>query len=238
MTRIVVQVVVLVSFTFISLTSVPSPALAQQAGARPCPQDATPVSREPLINIRVDDVIQPLVSELLLKSETFRRQWDIITASRFIHVTVVSRIGLQDADSVRARTEVTRYEYGAIRATIELPTAMDLTELLPHEFEHVIEQLEGLDLRALAQRHAKGVAEVRTGVFETARARAAGLQVYWEVYGRTDPAVEAALGAVGRAWRALGSRPEAEPGAKTDEQGPNRRPDVPVDRAAHLHKRW
>jgi hypothetical protein len=227
---------VLLIFTFLSLTS--SPALAQPFAARPCPQNPTPVSPGPISNIRVEDVLQPVVSALLAKSETFRRQWDVISASRFIRVTVVSHIGMPDAGSVRARTEVTHFEYGAIRATIEMPVAIDLTELLPHEFEHVIEQLEGLDLRALARRHEGGVVEVRTGVFETTRARAAGLQVYREVYGETDPAVEAALGGVRRAWRALRLRQGPEIAAETHERQPDRRPGRGRGRGAHLHKRW
>ena len=152
MTRIVVHASVLLIFTFLFLTSAPSPALAQPLEARPCPLDATPVSPEPIGNIRVDEVLEPLVSALLAKSETFRRQWDVISASRFIRVTVVLRLAMQDPGSARARAEVSRYAHGAIRATIEVPSATDLTELLPHEFEHVIEQLEGLDLRALARR--------------------------------------------------------------------------------------
>jgi hypothetical protein len=236
-TRIVVHVVVLFIFTFLSLTSVPSPALAQQLEARSCPQDATPVSPEPLSNIRVDDVLEPLVSALLAKSETFRRQWDVISASRFIRVTVVSRLGMQDPGSARARAEVSRYAHGAIRATIEIPSATDLTELLAHEFEHVIEQLEGLDLRGLARRHEGGVVEVRKGVFETARARAAGLQVYQEVYRETD-AVEAAVAGVRRAWRAMGLRQKPETASKTPEPGPARRPGSAAGPGAHLHKRW
>ena len=170
MTRIVVHASLLFSLIFFSS------AFAQPPDARPGPQDATPISSEPPINVRVDEVLRPLVSELLAKSQTFRRQWHIITAARLIRVTVVSRLGMQDG-STRARTELTRYEHGAIRAIIELPGATDLTELLPHEFEHVIEQLEGIDLRAWAERGRDGVVEIRKGVFETARARAAGLQV-------------------------------------------------------------
>jgi hypothetical protein len=233
--RTVVHVVVPLIFMFLSTPAVS--ALAQQLEARPRPRDAAPVSPEPISNIRVDDVLEPLVSTLLAKSETFRRQWDIIRTSRFIRVTVVSRPGMQDPGSARARTEVSRYAYGAIRATIEIPSATDLPELLPHEFEHVVEQLEGLDLRDLARRH-EGVFEVRKGVFETARARAAGLQVYREVYGETDAAVEAAFGGVRRAWRAMGLPQRPETASKTHEPGANRRPGSPAGPGAHLHKRW
>jgi hypothetical protein len=229
-TRIVGHVVVLFIFLFFSPAA---PALAQQREAQTGPQDATPVG-----NISVDDVLEPLVSTLLAKSPTFRRQWAMISASRLVRVTVRARPGLEAFGSTRAKTQVSRYAHGAIRATIEVPGATDLTELLPHELEHVIEQLDGLDLRALARRHEGGVAEVGRGVFETARARAAGLQVYREVYADTDPAVETALGGVRRAWRAMRGGSGPQTGPKTPEPGANRRPGSPLGPAAHLHKRW
>ena len=229
---------VLFIFTFLSVASVTSPALAHQSESQPCPQDATPVSPEPISNIRVDDMLEPVVSSLLAKSATFRRQWDTISASRFIRVTIVLRFGMPEPGSTRARTEVSHFAYGAIRARIELPNATDLTELLAHELEHVVEQLEGLDLRALARQRGQGVAEVQKGVYETARARAAGLQVYREVYGETDPAVEAAFGGVRRALRSIRSRSRPETASKTQESGPNRPPGGRPGPAAHLHKRW
>jgi hypothetical protein len=179
-----------------------------------------------------------VISGLLAKSETFRRQWATITGSRFIRVTVVLHLGMQDDGSARARTEVSRYAHGSIRARIELPGATDLAELLAHEFEHVIEQLEGIDLRALAQRREDGVVEIQNGVFETARARAAGRQVSREVYGDTDPAVQAALAGIRRAWRILSSRSRGETASKTHETRPNRPRGGAIPPGAHFHKRW
>jgi hypothetical protein len=227
-TRIVAHASVLFIFIRFSWAAAPWPALAQRPGPRPGPQDAAPASPEPIGKIRVDEMLQPVVSMLLAKSETFRRQWQIINASRFIRVTVVWRFGLQETHSARARTEVTHYEYGSIRAIIEVPAGTDLTELLPHELEHVIEQLEGLDLAALARQHGEGVVEVRKGIYESARARAAGLQVYREVYGETDPAVRPRLagsGGPGRRQTPANRAPKQRPGHAA---GP----------AGHLHKRW
>ncbi len=238
MTTIVVHASVLFILIFLSSAWSPAPAFAQQPDARPGPQRAAPVSQPLPVNIRVDDVLQPLVSALLAKSETLRRQWEIITASRLIRVTVVSRMGMQDTGSTRARTEVSRYAYGAIRATIEIPSGTDVTELLPHELEHVIEQLEGLDLRALAQQRARGVVEVRKGVFETARARAAGLQVYREVYDRADAAAAAAFSDGPTASGVPGTLSAAKTGPKPHEARPNRRPATALEPGAHLHKRW
>ena len=46
--------------------------------------------------------------------------------------------------------------------------------MLAHEFEHVLEQIEGLNLRTLSRVKGSGVREVENAVFETERAQAAG----------------------------------------------------------------
>jgi hypothetical protein len=194
----------------------PAPGFAQTT---PCPHDAQPASSRQPSNFHVDEILQPLISALLARSDTFRRQWEAVNASTLVRVRVLSTMAMQDRSGARARSQVSRYAYGSLRATIEIPSGIEITELLPHELEHVIEQLEGLDLRALADRGDDGVAEIRPGVFETARARAAGLQVLREVYGEFDPAFGAAVGGLKRFFRGLGPRPgSAAP-------------------AAHLHKR-
>ncbi len=197
----VVALCILVSFTS-------SPAALQAQPARPCPRDATPVSPVQPTHVHIDDALQPAVRALLAKSATFRRQWDIINASPLIRVTVLSTIGLQVESRARARACVSRYAHGSMRATIEIPAAADITELLPHELEHVIEQLEGVDLPARAGRRDQGVVEVTPGVYETARARAAGLRVVREVYDQIDPAIGAAVGRMKQWFRGLAPRPK------------------------------
>ena len=61
-----------------------------------------------------------------------------------------------------------------IRAEIHLPPSSDHAELLAHEFEHILEQIEGLDLRSLARVKDSGVYESEYAVFETDRAQTAG----------------------------------------------------------------
>ena len=222
MTSKSVHVVALFMIVSFALRSAP----VQAQPAVECPREATPASPEPTSNFHIDEILQPLVSALLAKSDTFRRQWDTINASPLIRVRVLSIIGLQD-NGARARGQVSRFAHGSIRATIEIPSAADVTELLPHELEHVIEQLEGVDLQGLAQRGEQGVVEVRRGVYETARARAAGLQVVREVYAGFDPAVSAAFSGVKRLFRAFGARPGRGAGAPAREAATT----------THLHKR-
>jgi hypothetical protein len=83
-----------------------------------------------------------------------------------------------------ARTAMTRVD-GQLRAAIvEVPgpDATQLVELIAHEFEHILEQLDGVDLAAWAGR--SGVRRVggsdREGPFETERARQVGRLVAGE----------------------------------------------------------
>lgn len=69
----------------------------------------------------------------------------------------------------------------AIHAEVHLPPSNALIELVGHEFEHVIEQIEGLDLKRLARVKGSGVREAEPRVFETDRAQSAGRVVAAEV---------------------------------------------------------
>jgi hypothetical protein len=199
--RLVVGVVVL--STLISLVALRSPAQAQSSLAT----DIVPASSFSGVttapNIQIDPLLQPLVEKLLQKSPTLRRQWQTIGAARILRVSLVVTALLRETGSARARTQVSRFAFGAIRAVVELPVVVDITELLPHELEHVIEQLEGVDLAALAKHGSAGVQQIGRGVYETTRARNAGFDALREVYGDVDPAVGAAARRVQRAFRAL-----------------------------------
>jgi hypothetical protein len=163
---------------------------------------------------------------------------NIITVSRLIRVTVVSRASMHDPGSARARTEVSRYAHGVIRATIEIAITTDLTELLPHEFEHVIEQLEGIDLRALAQRREGAWSRLTRASSKPRRRGRRGLQAYREVSGRVARPSRRQLAASagpGARWaRQLGR----ESASKSRETRPGRRPASQIGLRPHLHKRW
>ena len=65
-------------------------------------------------------------------------------------------------------------------AEIDLPV-IGLAELLAHELEHVIEQMEGVNLARLAREYAPLVSRDEVGAYETARATAAGRAAAAEV---------------------------------------------------------
>jgi hypothetical protein len=148
-------------------------------------------------SIALGDGLQPIVRSLLERSPKFREQCRAIAAAPRLRATVsVSyRNGI---GATRARTSFRQNQWGALAAEIEIHGALELTELIAHEFEHLIEQLDGVDLKALAR---EGEARrLANGAFETDRAIAAGQQVAGEVLNNTPDHVRSAGASV---WRTL-----------------------------------
>jgi len=156
-------------------------------------------------NIQVGAWLRPVVTMLLQKSETFRRQCAIIAAAPHVRV-VITAVNPSRPLEARARASITRTAWGRLDVLVEIPILGDYAELLPHEFEHVLEQIAGMDLPALARAGTPGIFRLRDGAYETARARAAGLAAAAEVRGDTDQAVAAAARGVARVTQAIGSR--------------------------------
>jgi hypothetical protein len=130
--------------------------------------------------VTVADALRPLVGALLEESPTFHQQWQTLVTVPRLRLKVEFNATLPDH---HARTTVHRYEYGLIVAAVELSLVGRRAELLGHEFEHVIEQIEGVDLRHAAHVRAAGVYDLGEG-FETQRAYRAGRQVAreWEQF--------------------------------------------------------
>jgi hypothetical protein len=122
-------------------------------------------------------MLQSTVIGLLQRSPTFQQQCRRIAASRFLRVTL--HVGTTVDVGASAQTIITRYDGGGIRAAVTLRFAEDYLLLLAHEFEHILEQVEGVDLRDEA---ASGRAwRMASGAWETRRAFKAGIRVRKEV---------------------------------------------------------
>jgi hypothetical protein len=72
---------------------------------------------------------------------------------------------------------------------VHLPPSSDHAELIAHELEHIIEQIEGIDLRSMARVRNSGVYQMELAAFETDRAQEAGRTVRTET--RRSPAPSA-----------------------------------------------
>jgi hypothetical protein len=129
-------------------------------------------TRELPANLRVPANMRPMLMRMLQRSATFRRQIDTLTKKPSVRVSVVYG-GMRGDRHYHALSTVKKHEWGAmvVDTTVFVPT--DLVEIIAHELEHVCEQVEGVDLRALAGRRGEGVYDLN-GHFETARAIRAG----------------------------------------------------------------
>ncbi len=135
-------------------------------------------------NFIVPDNFRPVIELMLHDSSTFRRQCQRIAGepTLTIHLTFAPLSGRSD---IRAMTTITREPDGRQVAHIAIAPRQDLVELVAHEFEHILEQLDGVDLAAHAARPRTGV-HAQTGplaMFETVRATRIGRKVAGEMRG-------------------------------------------------------
>ena len=130
-------------------------------------------------NVSIPTEYHDLLDTMLRASPTFRAQCTRIAQASQLHITL--RRSLFAAPQA-ALTSLTRREDGRIDADVEVGVFGDVTQLVAHEFEHILEQLDGVDLPGMANRRGTGVrADPRTGQFETERAIAMGRRVALEV---------------------------------------------------------
>ena len=133
-------------------------------------------------NLKIPDVFRSYVKSMLRLSPTFRRQ--CLRIANALGLTVVLRQFLTPPpDRSRARTSFWTARDGRRYATVEIGPLDDQVELIAHEIEHVIERLDGVDLRARAALPGTGVhlCDGGDGAFETIRATRAGLAAAEEV---------------------------------------------------------
>ena len=139
--------------------------------------------------LQIEKALEPIVREMCRRSATFRRQLIRLADAPGLVVTVAIR-RVRTSSHVEATTRLAR-EHGLLsRAEVEIARAdtASLVELIAHELEHVLEQLDDVNLTRLAQ--GPGVrsnGHERGRSFETARAKQIGL----------DVAAEFSAGAVG-----------------------------------------
>jgi hypothetical protein len=130
-------------------------------------------------NLIVADVYLSVVEAMRARSPTFRRQCARIAAATGLVVVIQSEPPVTPPQSA-AITHFARYEFGRMRATVRVAISERLPELIAHELEHVLEQLDGIDLAAKARLPSSGVSLCHCGreeAFETTRAIATGRRV-------------------------------------------------------------
>jgi hypothetical protein len=150
-------------------------------------------STELPVGLLIPKGLRPVLERMWQASPAFRRQ-----CARLIDtsVSVTVSIGLPAATPaaraftrIERRNGLVRYAYVYLNARLHR-----VHEVLAHELEHVLEQIDGVDLAGLSANGVHGVHRER-GVFETARAAAIGRLVAHEVSRwRNEPDNEPASG--------------------------------------------
>jgi hypothetical protein len=120
------------------------------------------------------------VDRTLQRSATFRDQYRRLAEAGSLIVGVRTDVRLCET-SYRARTTFKRYQSGLIVANVTIAPGAHPGEWIAHEFEHILELLDGRNLTQLASSHAKDVWFSGTDVIETDRAIRAGRTVGDEV---------------------------------------------------------
>jgi hypothetical protein len=131
------------------------------------------------LNVQVNSVLIPVVQELLATSPAFAAQCARIADARHVRVTINPVMASSATSRGTARTAMRRFSTGALIAIVEMPvplTFIEYAELFGHELEHILEQIDRVDLAALTQA-GEGASRLSDGAYETARARRAGLLI-------------------------------------------------------------
>lgn len=150
----------------------------------PAPTDApcTASSARMPSNIRVDADFLPRVRQMLRRSPTFRAQCERLAANPWVHVAVRLDPTLYDRHSFRAATTIQRPQKKLIIAVVSLQGLADPAMWVSHEFEHLLEQIDAVDVAGLADQRYEAWPS-GSGMYETVRAIRAGESVYAEVNG-------------------------------------------------------
>jgi Tol biopolymer transport system component len=121
---------------------------------------------------------QPLVEDMWRLSPTFRRQCARLAIEPLLTIRLSTADNRTDMSFADAKTLVHR-KGAHITAEVYLPVSQRTVELIAHEVEHIVEQLDGVDLNTQA---GSGAAwRTPSGAFETARAVETGRRVAHEV---------------------------------------------------------
>jgi hypothetical protein len=169
--REVLAMVVSRVFAAASLLSLLIPVSAHAQQQQIEPRDVTEVPTNVEAGVFADEMIS-----LMRRSHTFREQCARIAADDRVRVRFSVSNSIDGGG--RAQTTFRRDRGATLLADVEILFGANYRELLAHEFEHVIEQLDGVNLR---QEAAEGRAwRVAAGAFETRRASLVGVKVLRE----------------------------------------------------------
>ena len=154
--------------------------------AQPAPSVASATVVVRPSNLAAASVFQPFLDSMWRSSPTFNGQCRRLAATTRLKV-VLRLEEPQRQPSFYARTVLERQDGVLVTANVFLSPTPNAVELIAHEVEHVLEQLDGVDLEA--QAGSGNVWKRDDGAFETRRATEVGRRVAREVKLRSGASV-------------------------------------------------
>jgi hypothetical protein len=142
--------------------------------------DAEPLPAGVPVRVQLSTDLQRVAARMIERSATFRSQLERLGSACGLAVTAHLDPAIEHR-SYRARSVIHRLRTGELVAVVAIGAHGSPVEWLAHEFEHILEQVEGLHLPSLAGR-TNGVWRSGSGeMFETARAIRIGRRVAGEM---------------------------------------------------------
>jgi len=130
--------------------------------------------------LKAEATLIPKVEQMLAISATFREQ--CLRLDEASKLVVLLRVNpLLPRSLFRAKSTIKRYTTGLVIVDVEVAEGADQAQWIAHEFEHVLETIEGRDLEGLARMQARGVWRSVDQMIETSRATDAGRSVLSEM---------------------------------------------------------
>jgi len=129
--------------------------------------------------VHIESALRARISVMLKRSPTFRTQCRRVAATPRLYIRVHVNGTVPD-QRFRARTRILKFKSGVIIAEVELRTPWAPEEWIAHEFEHVLEQIDGVRIAELADKTGS-VWRTSVDTFESERAIRAGRTVVEEV---------------------------------------------------------
>ena len=151
--------------------------------SEPGPSGHDPANHDRPCNLVVPGALRSVLRMMWERSPTFRLQCARISAESRVVVRLHIATSLTQSRG-RAASRITRDPAGTLAAHVYLASHIapaNLVELIAHELEHIVEQLDGLELESLARRAPATVWQSEPGAFETVRAIRVGQSVAADV---------------------------------------------------------
>jgi hypothetical protein len=165
-----------VAWLLVLCTCLARAAIAAQPASAASEAEGASLRSSTPSHVFIAPCLRPLIEEMLRRSPTFRAQMDRLARTRALGIAIALKASTSRQP---AEASIRHYDSGLMLALVSIHSVSDKEELIAHEIEHVLEQIERVPLARLARAGSSVWAAGNS--FETLRAIDAGRRVAKEV---------------------------------------------------------